>query len=307
MRNLVRKLLLIVACGAVSLVVVGFECCKAGAGQPAISQEITRVRYLLSSNIDKQTTFYDAVDDITTGRQEDEFEPINQKSPAKAFLLSLAVPGLGQLYYGSKIKPVLFAGAEAAAWILRANYNSDGDDMIAAYEQFNRTHWSENSYSDYLEWSYGERDDENIDAMEISHHLPDTRIQQYYEMTGKYNQFAWGWDDATFEGNMLSDYSLTNPPPRISASELTPYSARRLAYEDMRGAANEKHRNADKMLAVIMVNHLASAFEAFFMTKKRNSDQDTNNGGFGEWKITPSLKSYTNKYDTPYIKVSYKF
>lgn len=307
MRKPVRTSLPILAAVAIILVMVGRDCCQARSGQPAISQEITRVRYVLSSNMDDQTTFYDAVDDITTGGREDEFEELEQKSPAKAFLLSLAVPGLGQLYYGSKVKPVLFAGAEAAAWILRAKYNSDGDQMIADYEAFNRTHWSENSYSDYLEWSYGERDDEDIQAMEISHHLPDTRTQQYYEMTGKYNQFAWGWDDAVYEGNMLSDYSSANPPPRISAPELTPYSARRIAYEDMRGAANDKHRNADKMLAAIMVNHLASAFEAFFMTKKRNSDQTGDERKFGEWKITPSLKSYTHKYDTPYIKVSYKF
>lgn len=29
----------------------------------------------------------------------------------------------------------------------------------------------------------------------FSHHLPDKKTQEYYEMIGKYDQFRWGWDD----------------------------------------------------------------------------------------------------------------
>jgi len=155
---------------------------------------------------------------------------------------------------------------------------------------------------------YNERDDKLIHVTEISHHLPDTRTQQYYEMTGKYNQFSWGWDDARLYDSTLADMILAGGPPAITSPAVTPYSERRIAYEDMRGAANDKHRNADRLLAAVMLNHVASAFEAFFTTKRRNSSAGEKKTEFGgEWKITPSLKSYSEKYDTPYIKVTYKF
>ncbi|MEW5796303.1 MAG: hypothetical protein AB1772_08060, partial [Candidatus Zixiibacteriota bacterium] len=43
-------------------------------------------------------------------------EPSDMKSPFKAFILSAVLPGAGQYYMGSRIKPILFLGAEAAAW-----------------------------------------------------------------------------------------------------------------------------------------------------------------------------------------------
>ena len=53
------------------------------------------------------------------------------KSPSKAFLLSLALPGLGQYYSGSKIKAAAFVGVEAFAWLMRGKWNSEGTDLTA--------------------------------------------------------------------------------------------------------------------------------------------------------------------------------
>ena len=68
------------------------------------------------------------------------------KSPGKAFFYSLAVPGLGQYYYGSKVKPVLFLSAEVASWIFYFKWHGQGDDLTDEYEEFNGLHWKQKRF-----------------------------------------------------------------------------------------------------------------------------------------------------------------
>ena len=239
----------------------------------------------------------------------DEMTGIHEgKSPAKAFFLSLAVPGLGQYYYGSRVKSAAFIGVEAAAWILHAGWHSDGNKLEGEFEEFNRTHWLQGRYEDYLEIVYGVRDDEDtsLHAQEVSHNLPNTRTQQYYEMTGKYDQFAWGWDDAIlYDSITYQDWGVT-PPPAIISPSYAPHSDRRIAYEIMRDNANKKFDDANKMLMVVLANHVLSAMEAFISTKSFNK-KFRKAGEFSNVKIKPTLKSYNHKRDTPYLRVTYKF
>jgi len=227
------------------------------------------------------------------------------KSPAKAFLLSLAVPGLGQFYYGSKIKPVLFLGAEVTAWVLYFKWHNEGDDITAEYEAFNRDHWLRDRYEqEYLSYVYGVTDDEDVPASftEVTHNLPDTRTQQYYEMTGKYDQFAWGWDDAVLDGEVLGPnvQAITGP-------EITPYSANRLFYETRRNDANNSYDKATRMVIVSFANRLFSAFEAFFATKSINAEARRQAQEFGRIKLDAKLKSFYSWRDTPCVTVTYKF
>jgi hypothetical protein len=233
------------------------------------------------------------------------------RSPGKAFALSLAVPGLGQWYYGSKVKAVGFVGLEAALWIFHFKYHSDGNKATSAFEQYNRDHWSKESYGTYLYRVYGDSSDANIDSTEISHHLPNGYTGQYYEMTGKYNQFAWGWDDAIYAGNMLND-PLGYIPARITADEFTPTSAHRMAYEQLRHDANNKFDKARAFAYVALANHVVSAFEAFITTKLHNSRKVGGNSKDGDpfsvrWNVDARLKSVYTRNDTPYFKVTYKF
>lgn len=231
------------------------------------------------------------------------------KSPTKAFLLSLAVPGLGQYYYGSKIKPLIFAGVEAFSWMMYLNYDGEGNDLTDEFNAYNRLHWSRDDYSAYLSAFWGVDSDSLINTGDITHHLPTTNTQQYYEMTGKYNQFAWGWDDA-----VLSDFTLDNilaNPENFSRinpddPESIPYSANRIAYETMRNNANNKFSQAKNMSYVAMVNHLFSAFEAFFTTKNHNEDLKKAKNEFTRWKLKASLKSFHAKHDTPYLNITFK-
>jgi hypothetical protein len=63
-------------------------------------------------------------------------------------------------------------------------------------------HWFKAGYTGWLIDSLGIASDTTLyfdplkqEWIYLSHHLPDTKTEQYYEMIGKYDQFRWGWDD----------------------------------------------------------------------------------------------------------------
>ncbi len=247
--------------------------------------------------------------------EDDGFEKstFRKKSPLKAMLLSFAVPGAGQYYYGSRVKPFVFLGAEIAAWAMHLKWHGDGADREDEFEAFNRQHWSRTAYEDqYLMYAYGVSDDKDVvGASEVSHHLPDTRIQQYYEMTGKYDQFSWGWDDASRNDSVLSEFMPVgggvNENLRVVGGVTTPVSAHRELYEEMRDDSNNKYDRARKMIVVSLVNRLISGFEAYFMTQKKNRDAGAGDGAFGRINVNANLRTYNQPNDTPFLNLAYKF
>lgn len=227
-----------------------------------------------------------------------------RKSPGKAFLMSLALPGLGQFYYGSRTKPWLFLGVEIAAWGLYGKWHQDGDEATAIYEQFAHDHWSKDKYTDYLSQIYGVTDDEDVDAPEVTHHLPDDPVQQYYEMIGKYDQFSWGWDDAWLDSAGVRVY---DPWVAVTGSSTAPNSVNRDTYETMRDDANRKYDRATRMIFVSMANRLFSAFEAFFVTKARNRNAEARTSEFSRVSVRAALLSYNESQDTPFVKFTVRF
>ncbi|MEW5993245.1 MAG: hypothetical protein AB1744_02480, partial [Candidatus Zixiibacteriota bacterium] len=144
----------------------------AGMCVPAASMELTPslfdreqqgIRYQSALRFDQGTSgFFADEEEPEQDPYEWSYSPSKQKvrSPIRGFLYSLVVPGLGQFYYGSKIKPLLFLSAEAASWGLYLKWHSDGDDLTKEYEDFNDAHWSRGRYADkYLLWTYGQTDD----------------------------------------------------------------------------------------------------------------------------------------------------
>lgn len=269
-------------------------------------KEQFNIRYHTVSQATSGERMFAATDDFA-------FEAVSEsggsyKSPAKAFFLSLAIPGLGQYYYGSKVKPFVFLGAEVASWVFYFKWHNEGDDITADYEAFNHAHWSRDDYEWYLEMVYGVTDDDSLPTgtRGVTHHLPDDFTQQFYEMTGKYDQFSWGWDDAVLDGYTLDDYSISNPPDTVLGGNTVPYSANRLYYETLRNDANNAYDRATRMIFVSMANRLISAFEALITTSRNNKKQNVNADEFGRVKVRATLKSYYAKSDTPFITVTCK-
>lgn len=282
-------------------------------GVSVFDQELTRIRYSFDDQVNQSAYAFAATDeaDLPLAVVAQTDAKAAYKSPGKAFLYSLVVPGLGQWYYGSRIKPVVFLAFEAAAWSQALKYHGNGSDLTVEYEQFNHDHWLRGRYHEYLEWNYNTTRPDTLGdppgsdrPREITHILPDEESQQFYEMTGKYAQFAWGWDDAELGGFDWGD--LNGQVDSIIGETTTPGSVNRETYETMRDDANKEFSKSMKFVFAIMANHLVSAFEAYFITKGHNNRMRYEQE-FARLKVHPDLRSYYAFKDTPYVTVTYKF
>lgn len=213
---------------------------------------------------------------------------IDYKSPGKGFLYSMMIPGAGQLYTGSKTKAFIFMGIEALAWGGYMVYHNQGKNQEKDNNAFADAHWDPERYYNYLVENLGITSDdqeyiENDTVKTFTHHLPDTKTQQYYEMIGKYDQFRYGWDDTDYlRGKDSSDY--------------------RNAYLQDRNTANDKFDKAKLGAIVALANHMFSAFDAALSARRYNRQQDS----FSEISIKARMAKYEGK-QMPKIILTYKF
>lgn len=284
-----------------------------GSAGSIFNQELMKTRYnLFQADNDPAAPVTDEADLPLSEFAQTEKVAVKYKSPARAFLYSLAVPGLGQYYYGSKIKPVIFLGVEVLGWVQALKYHSNGEDLTAEFQMFNREHWSRGRYYDYLVFHYDTTHPHNLPDTsfpELVETLPDEETQQFFEMTGKYDQFAWGWDDAIHpSGNSWEDYqSQGTYPPKVKGVADVPVSENRQTYEHMRDAANDEYSTSLRYVFVIMGNHLVSAFEAYFTTKRHNNALRYEQEFAQRLDVDATVRSYHAWKDTPYLSFSYKF
>jgi hypothetical protein len=214
-----------------------------------------------------------------------------RKSPLLAGALSLAIPGAGEYYTQSYWRAGGFILAEAGMWVLYVVYNSKGNQQTTMFQDFADGHWSVVRYADWIQANASKLNPDvtsftgylipgtdnlqpwdrvNWDVLNaienriaqlpgngFTHLLPHRPQQQYYELIGKYPQFAAGWDDA---GVMT--------PERIVNSDV---SQRFLDYSKMRGKANDYYNIATTGSVLLVVNHLLSALDAAWSAAQFNN------------------------------------
>lgn len=211
------------------------------------------------------------------------------RSPSKAFLYSMVIPGAGQLYNQSKFKAGLFMAIEVVAWADWFTYHKKGQDKTDDYNAFADQYWSPSQYTDWLIETYGITSDtaefinEKGEPTRFTHHLPATKTQQYYEMIGKYDQFRYGWKDTDYaRGEYASEY--------------------RVKYLNDRADANDFFSKAKTGAIISIANHLLSAFDAALSAKRFNKKQDT----FSEITLKARIVRYQNS-QMPKLTLSYTF
>ena len=172
-----------------------------------------------------------------------------EKSPKTAFFLSLLVPGLGELYAGSKMRAIGFMSAEVLTWTAYVSWRGKGNDIKEEFRAYADQHWQEARYNAWREWNNNQPE-----PYYETHALPSksTDTQQYYELIGKYHQFVYGWDDVT------ADFSTDNK---------TVPSSRRQAYETRRNDSNKYLKRASVVTGLAVLNHIASAIHASAYTR----------------------------------------
>ena len=216
-----------------------------------------------------------------------------EKSPWIASLLSLAVPGAGEVYAESYLKGALFFAVEAASWLVVYNFDKKGDQQTEFFQNYANTHWSAVRYVNWTmnnlsvlnpDLNAGDYDPlrgnpaadceppfscvnwEELNRLErdvasgrtngYTHVLPYYAEQQYFELIGKYDQFSRGWDDADLNDNNI---------PIRSNSQMY------YAYARMRAKANDYYDVAGAFVSVVVVNHILSALDAYWSTARYNN------------------------------------
>lgn len=95
----------------------------------------------------------------------------------------------------------------------------------------------------------------------FTHHLPETKTQQYYEMIGKYpKQFGNAWFDGDFNA-VYQDFGQGNITPMNDF------------YATMRDDANQFYKTAGYGSMVVLINHIVSAIDAGFTANSFNKRQ----------------------------------
>jgi hypothetical protein len=231
--------------------------------------------------------------------QEQDVETPGTKSPWLAALLSLAVPGAGEVYAGSDLKGAAFFAAELTMWGVAYSYDKEGDDLTAEYKAYADQHWSATRYADwtlahlgslnpYLTISADEYRDliypedappcdppfscvdwKELNDMEraiadgvlngYTHTLPYYGEQQYFELIGKYEQFSRGWDDSGDRNPELEN----NVPIRSTSNRFYEYA-------QMRAKANDQYDVASTFVSLAVVNHILSALDAYWSVTRLN-------------------------------------
>lgn len=111
----------------------------------------------------------------------------------------------------------------------------------------------------------------------FSHRIPYFGEQQYYELIGKYYQFAPGWRDypawCTTTPGACTEGGFTNAidPNQSGAGGSKPnVSPRFFAYAADHAEANDLLRQAQRMTAFVLLNHFLAAFDAALTAKLHN-------------------------------------
>ena len=176
-----------------------------------------------------------------------------RKSPNEAFLYSLVIPGMGQLYTGAK-RGYIYTAAEvgflATFFVLRNSAANTRDD----YRDIVRDHVIFIGAGSFEDWDPIE-DFEHATQYETWNHDYDSEATR--KRTGK-----WYWADLNPD--------LKNENHR-DLEERGLGSKYRLEAFDLRGKANDTFERAKFFLGLAILNHVVSAVEARITTKRLNS------------------------------------
>lgn len=109
------------------------------------------------------------------------------RSPARAALMNLVLPGLGHLYAGNK-RGLINLGMEGASWVTYLYYSDRGSSKEDQFEAHADDHW------DYDRWVTGCGCAGSPEDSLIQYFHSNNK-QHYYEDIVKLGTYAQGWDD----------------------------------------------------------------------------------------------------------------
>ncbi|MCG9131739.1 hypothetical protein J5I95_08665 [Candidatus Poribacteria bacterium] len=175
-----------------------------------------------------------------------------RKSPNEAFLYSLVIPGMGQLYTGAK-RGYIYAAAEVGFLATYFILGNSGENILDDCYEAVREHIVFIGPGSFEKWN--NEDYEHATDYETWNHKYDSDATR--ERTGK-----WYWKDLNPD---LKNENHEDLKKRGLGSKY------RLGALDLREKANDTSKRAIHFLGLAILNHAISAVEARITTKRFNS------------------------------------
>lgn len=113
----------------------------------------------------------------------------------------------------------------------------------------------------------------------FSHQLPGFAEQQYYELIGKYFQFAPGWDDYPDWGSAEEGFTIAIDPEHTGPGGDKPNVSETFrAYAKDHAKAQDVLRRASRMSIFFILNHVVAGIDAAVNAKLHNDRLTTSMG-----------------------------
>ncbi len=189
-----------------------------------------------------------------------------EKSPGAMGMLSLVVPGAGQVVQGQK-RGYLYLLAELALWGGFYVLDQKGLEGRDDYESFADENWDHAAYVVWYQENCVDCDDcaGEYDCRPVA----DYGTQEYYEDIGKYATYWRWWNIDGDEGDIVWDeYSSGDAGTRDD-------------YWDLRIESNRHLRQARYFMMAVLLNHVVSAFDSFMTARGVGDPSHSSNEGLG--------------------------
>ena len=221
----------------------------AAAGGAYRAAELSRCGLGLDDTVTLREMASEVPTEWTSGRSG---RPVERKNPMIAVLLSLAVPGWGEIYAGNPERGKLFMAAEAGIWIGYASFRIQEDLRIDDYEDYAQSALGvpagtgSDYYADIADYLSSEGQssyNEDVRREARSFYPDDLDAQEaYLSANGYFGDEAWEWG---------------------SVEEIKKY--RSLRYQ-----AGESERRAFYMTGLAVLNRALSAIDSAWMARRFN-------------------------------------
>ncbi len=192
-------------------------------------------------------------------------------------VLSVIVPGAGEIYMGYYKRGIALVAAEIVAWTGYFYYRDQGLDGRDAYENFAETHWD---FDRWIQWhpdaypldlKFAELDSIGRDKWSSGggwpayHPWVDKGVdkQGYYEVIGKYDWFISGWEDF-------------DPDTQPHDTDL------RTIYRGMRKESNDDLKTADRFIYLSLAARAFSLVESILLSRGSEEDASSSSVDFGQ-------------------------
>jgi len=228
---------------------------------------------------------------------QQESSPGGKKKIALAMLASAVLPGAGEFYVwtGTRrlshlLRAPVFVALDAYFWY-SYDYNHDkGKEIKAEYEAFCDAHWSEERFLELHPYcagiggcdSWQQYNEEAKGDYWYFVYIPKyLDREEYYENCGKYDAFAFGWDDWN------GDYD-----------NFKPWTPNRTTYWGLRSESDDYLIKGDQFVMMLIINRVVSMLDAGWLAYQ--ASRGAYDDGGWSLDLRPGLVA-------PTVGVSYRF